>query len=155
MNENPNPDWICLFGKQKCSVSLMDRKRKYPEIVFFSLYFTFSWKKHKTFGFTNGKKEFLWNVLFFYPWHWIYSGRFHVWKWQKCCFPEKFFSCVSDFWIVFSCIKLRESFSGETYFQSEFSLKKKKKQEYPKYHSGSWTETFFFFNLVSHSPEKK
>lgn len=138
MNENPNPDWICLFGKQKCSVSLMDRKRKYPEIVFFSLYFTFSWKKHKTFGFTNGKKEFLWNFHFFY------SGRFHVWKWQKCCFPEELFSCVSDFLIFFFMYKIERIFFRWNIF-SEWILVKK--QEYPKNHSGSWTETFFFFLL--------
>lgn len=76
-----------------------------------------------------------------------------MWKWQKRCFPEKLFSCVSDFWILFSCIKLRESFSGETYFQSEFSLKKNKNTR--KIIQVHERKLFFFFNLVSHSPEKK
>lgn len=157
MNENPNSDWICLFGKQKCSVSLMDRKRKYPEIGFFSLYFTFSWKKHKTFGFTNGKKEFLWNVLFFF----FLSMTLNLFREVSCVKVTKMLFSREIFFMrewFLDCIfmyKIERIFFRWNIFSEWVFVKKKKKQEYPKNHSGSWTETFFFFNLVSHSPEKK
>lgn len=130
------------------------------------------------FCFSNGQeKKISRNCFFFTLFHIFLKKTQNIWFHER----EKRILVKFSFFLFreVSCVKVTKMLlSREIFFMREWFLdfifmykieriffrwnifsewvfvKKKKKQEYPKNHSGSWTETFFFFNLVSHSPEK-
>lgn len=125
------------------------------------------------FCFSNGQeKKISRNCFFFTLFHILLKKTQNIWfhEWEKrilvkCSF---FLSMTLNLFREVSCVKVTKMlFSREIFFMREWFLDfifmykieriffrwnifsewifVKKKQEYPKNHSGSWMETYFFF----------
>lgn len=103
-----------FLGNRNFLFLLWTGKENIPKLFFFHFISHFPEKNTKHLVSRTGKKNSCEIFIFFI------QGGFMCESDKNVVFQRNFFHVWVIFWFFFSCIKLRESFSGETYFQSEF-----------------------------------